>query len=83
MRPHEVPSSVIPPPPPPLKAGVFVSRSSVGLIKIKRVEVLSALQFINMVVWVLQTAVSSHGAPPPAHLSAHVMPLPLPTCKLT
>ncbi|KAL5502536.1 hypothetical protein EMCRGX_G009332 [Ephydatia muelleri] len=38
------------------QAGVFVSRSSVGLVKIKRVEIFTVLQFINMVVWVLQTA---------------------------
>lgn len=40
------------------QAGVFVSRSSLGLVKIRRVEVLSVLQFINMVVWVLLPLVS-------------------------
>ena len=35
------------------QAGVFVSRSSLGLLKIRRVEVLSVLQLINMVIWVL------------------------------
>ncbi|XP_063400661.1 battenin-like [Mytilus trossulus] len=33
------------------QAGVFVSRSSVQLFKIKRIEVLSVLQLINMIVW--------------------------------
>lgn len=37
---------------------MFVSRSSLGLVKIRRVEVLSVLQFINMVVWVLLPLVS-------------------------
>jgi hypothetical protein len=35
------------------QAGVFVSRSSLGLLKIRRVVVLSVLQLINMVIWVL------------------------------
>ncbi|XP_064599825.1 battenin-like isoform X2 [Liolophura sinensis] len=35
-----------------LNAGVFVSRSSVQLVQIRRVDVLSALQLINMVVWI-------------------------------
>uniref|UniRef100_K1PV41 Battenin n=1 Tax=Magallana gigas TaxID=29159 RepID=K1PV41_MAGGI len=34
------------------QAGVFVSRSSVQLFQIKRVEVLSVLQFLNMVLWI-------------------------------
>ena len=35
------------------QAGVFVSRSSVQLFTIKRVEILSILQLINMVLWLL------------------------------
>lgn len=35
------------------QAGVFVSRSSVQLVQIRRVEVLSVLQCINMVLWVI------------------------------
>ncbi|XP_071120015.1 battenin-like [Mytilus edulis] len=35
------------------QAGVFVSRSSVQLFKIKRIEILSVLQLINMVVWLI------------------------------
>ncbi|XP_046373340.2 battenin-like [Haliotis rufescens] len=35
------------------QAGVFVSRSSVQLVQIQRVEVLSALQFINMIIWII------------------------------
>lgn len=42
------------------QAGVFVSRSSLGIVKIRRVEVLSVLQFINMVVWVLLPVVRAH-----------------------
>ncbi|KAK7098595.1 hypothetical protein V1264_002852 [Littorina saxatilis] len=34
------------------QAGVFVSRSSVQLVKIRRVEVMTGLQFINMILWV-------------------------------
>lgn len=34
------------------QAGVFVSRSSVQLLQIKRVEILTALQFINMLLWI-------------------------------
>ncbi|XP_048727981.2 battenin-like [Ostrea edulis] len=34
------------------QAGVFVSRSSVQLFQIKRVEVLSFLQLLNMILWV-------------------------------
>jgi battenin len=55
------------------QAGVFVSRSSLGLVKIRRVEVLSVLQFINMVVWVLLPLVSGshqrmgHGGMPRCH----------------
>ncbi|XP_052212437.1 battenin-like isoform X3 [Dreissena polymorpha] len=35
------------------QAGVFVSRSSVQLVQIKRVDILSVLQFFNMVLWVI------------------------------
>lgn len=35
------------------QAGVFVSRSSVQLVRIRRVEILSILQFVNMVVWIV------------------------------
>lgn len=34
------------------QAGVFVSRSSVQLFQIKRVEILSVLQLMNMVLWI-------------------------------
>ncbi|XP_078332911.1 battenin-like isoform X1 [Crassostrea virginica] len=34
------------------QAGVFVSRSSVQMFQIKRVEILSLLQLINMVLWI-------------------------------
>ncbi|XP_070199540.1 battenin-like isoform X1 [Littorina saxatilis] len=37
---------------PCVQAGVFVSRSSVQLVKIRRVEVMTGLQFINMILWV-------------------------------
>lgn len=36
------------------QAGVFVSRSSVQLIQIKRVEIFTILQFINMILWIFQ-----------------------------
>ncbi|KAK3103540.1 hypothetical protein FSP39_019999, partial [Pinctada imbricata] len=35
------------------QAGVFVSRSSVQLFQIKRVEILTILQLINMVLWLI------------------------------
>ncbi|XP_013403348.1 battenin-like [Lingula anatina] len=35
------------------QAGVFASRSSVQIIQIRRVEVLTLLQLVNMVVWLL------------------------------
>lgn len=35
------------------QAGVFVSRSSVQMFQIRRVEILSILQFINMCLWVI------------------------------
>jgi len=35
------------------QAGVFVSRSSVQLLRIRRVEILSVLQLINMVLWLV------------------------------
>lgn len=35
------------------QAGVFVSRSSVQLVQIRRVEILSLLQCINMLLWVI------------------------------
>ena len=41
------------------QAGVFVSRSSLGLLKVRRVEVLSVLQLVNMLVWVLLPVVSA------------------------
>eukprot|EP01113_Clastostelium_recurvatum_P040019 TRINITY_DN6178_c0_g1_i2.p1 TRINITY_DN6178_c0_g1~~TRINITY_DN6178_c0_g1_i2.p1 ORF type:complete len:520 (-),score=130.86 TRINITY_DN6178_c0_g1_i2:40-1572(-) len=34
--------------------GVLISRSSLGLFKIRRVEVITALQGVNMVFWLLQ-----------------------------
>ena len=45
------------------QAGVFVSRSSLGLMKIRRVVVLSILQFVNMVIWVLLPLVSQLTTP--------------------
>lgn len=44
--------------PPSLQAGVFVSRSSVGVLPIRRVEVFTVLQLINMLLWMLQAWVS-------------------------
>ena len=41
------------------QAGVFVSRSSVQLVQIRRVEVLSILQGINMLLWVIDVHVST------------------------
>ncbi|KAL3843107.1 hypothetical protein ACJMK2_021060 [Sinanodonta woodiana] len=35
------------------QAGVFVSRSSVQLYQIKKIEVLTIIQFFNMVLWVM------------------------------
>ncbi|XP_005106996.1 battenin [Aplysia californica] len=35
------------------QAGVFVSRSSVQLVRIRRVEILSLLQLINMILWLV------------------------------
>ncbi|CAL1541517.1 unnamed protein product [Lymnaea stagnalis] len=35
------------------QAGVFVSRSSVQMYRIRRVEVLTVLQFINMMLWIV------------------------------
>lgn len=35
------------------QAGVFVSRSSVQLFRIKRIEILSVLQLVNMIVWLI------------------------------
>ena len=37
---------------------MFVSRSSVQLVQIRRVEVLSILQCINMFLWVIDVHVS-------------------------
>lgn len=39
------------------QAGVFVSRSSVQLFQIKRVDILSVLQFLNMVLWIFDVHV--------------------------
>jgi hypothetical protein len=36
------------------QAGVFVSRSSVQLFQLRRVEIVTVLQFINLVIWFLQ-----------------------------
>ena len=38
---------------------MFVSRSSVQLIQIRRVEILSILQCINMILWVIDVHVST------------------------
>ncbi|XP_059162551.1 battenin-like [Physella acuta] len=35
------------------QAGVFVSRSSVQLYRIRRVEIITALQFVNMILWIM------------------------------
>jgi len=35
------------------QAGVFVSRSSVQLMKIRRVEILSVIQLVNMLLWII------------------------------
>ncbi|XP_061181505.1 battenin-like [Saccostrea echinata] len=35
------------------QSGVFASRSSVQLFQIKRVEILSFLQFLNMILWII------------------------------
>ncbi|CAG5121414.1 unnamed protein product [Candidula unifasciata] len=35
------------------QAGVFVSRSSVQLFKIRRVEILTIWQFVNMILWIV------------------------------
>ena len=41
-----------------MQAGVFVSRSSVQLVQIRRVSVMTVLQLFNMVLWVVDVRVS-------------------------